>query len=417
MTDANTADLSQSAPPDILWPSKRSAILNWLVLETSDQRFIDNLLVELCQRLNDAGISVARGTINLLVDHPQWRGARMLWSRGLKEAEFTTYPYGMERSAEYLNSPVYAIQSGTAEIRYRLDTVPVPGEPGIYTELRAQGLTEYCAWPLKHTLNKRHVVTFCSDMPGGFTNAEIELLRTLIPAFSLVSEIRLKNRIARTLLETYVGPHAGQAILDGATRRGSGMTVGAAILICDLRDFTQISDMWPRDDVIDLLNAFFDAMSDPIEEFGGEILKFMGDGLLAIFPLNNPDACSNMITAIEKAQVQLKALNVTIKESGHEPLGYGIGVHVGDVMYGNIGSKSRLDFTVIGPAVNIASRLETLTKTLKRPVLMSEAFIELAGEVRAFERLGEHKLRGLDTSINVYALPEPEIVEESVIEN
>lgn len=417
MTDANAADLSLFGASETLWPSMRSAILNWLMLETSDQRFIDNLLVQLCERLNEAGISVARGTINFLVDHPQWSGARMLWTTGRKEAEFTTYAYGMEKSAEYLNSPVYAIQSGTEEIRHRLDTAPVAGEPGIYAELRAQGLTEYCAWPLKHTLNKRHVLAFCSDVPGGFTDAEIELFRTLVPAFSLVSEIRLKNRIARTLLETYVGPHAGQAILDGATRRGSGITVSAAILICDLRDFTQISDMWPRDDVIELLNAFFDAMSDPIEEFGGEILKFMGDGLLAIFPLSDADACANIITAIEKAQVQLKALNVTIRESGREPLGYGIGVHVGDVMYGNIGSKSRLDFTVIGPAVNIASRLETLTKTLKRPVLMSEDFIELAGDIRAFEGLGEHKLRGLDTSFNVYALPDPEIVAETVIEN
>lgn len=416
MTNASTLGPSQT-PSHTLWPSKPSEILNWLMLETSDQRFIDNLLIELCQRLNEAGISVARGTVNFLVDHPQWRGARILWARGLKEAEFTTYPYGMESSVLYLNSPVYAIRSGANEIRYRLDTAPVAGEPGIYAELRAQGLTEYCAWPLKHTLGKRHVVSFCSDAPGGFTDTEIELLRTLVPAFSLVSEIRLKNRIARTLLETYVGPHAGQAILDGATRRGSGITVGAAILICDLRDFTHISDMWPRDNVIELLNSFFDAMSDPIEEFGGEILKFMGDGLLAIFPLNNPEACSNMITAIEKAQVQLKALNVRISANGHEPLGYGIGVHVGDVMYGNIGSKSRLDFTVIGPAVNIASRLETLTKTLKRAVLMSEAFIELAGDIRAFEKLGEHRLRGLDTSINVYALPEPEIVEEAKIEN
>lgn len=414
MTDANAAGLSQSRSTNTLWPSKPSEILSWLVLETRDQRFIDDILVQMCQRLNEAGISMPRATINFLVDHPQWRGARMLWSRGLEEPEFTTYAYGLETSAEYLNSPVHAIQSGAEEIRYRLDTAPVAGEPGIYTELRASGFTEYCAWPLKHTLNKRHVLTFCSDRPGGFTEAEIELLQTLVPAFSLVSEIRLKNRIARTLLETYVGPHAGQAILDGATRRGSGMTVGAAILICDLRDFTQMSDMWPRDDVIELLNAFFDAMSDPIEEFGGEILKFMGDGLLAIFPLSNPDACSNMITAIEKAQVQLEALNEAIVKRGHDLLGYGIGVHVGDVMYGNIGSRSRLDFTVIGPAVNIASRLESLTKTLRRPVLMSEAFVELAGNIRKFEELGEHKLRGLDTSINVYALPEREIVGETV---
>jgi adenylate cyclase len=116
----------------------------------------------------------------------------------------------------------------------------------------------------------------------------------LLPALALVSEIRIKNRLARTLLETYVGSHAGELILAGATRRGSGTTVRAAIMICDLRDFTRISDNWPRDDVIDLLNSYFDAMSEPIARHGGEILKFIGDGLLAIFPLSQPSACANL---------------------------------------------------------------------------------------------------------------------------
>ncbi|MBP1878770.1 adenylate/guanylate cyclase domain-containing protein [Agrobacterium rubi] len=405
MTDAYDADLSPYRASDQLWPSPKSEILNWLVLETHEQRFIDNIFVELCQRLNKTGVSVARASLNFMVEHPQWRGARILWLKGRTEAEFTTYAYGTENTQEYRNSPIYEIHSGADELRHRLDVPPATPEFAIYADLRAEGLTEYCAWPLKHTFDKRHVITFSSDQPGGFTDAEIDLLRSLIPAISLVSEIRLKNRIARTLLETYVGPHASQAILDGATRRGSGTTVGAAILICDLRDFTHISDLWPRDDVIELLNSYFDAMSDPIEKFGGEILKFMGDGLLAIFPLSDPDACKNLIAAIEEAQIHLQALNEANIKRGHEPLGYGIGVHVGDVMYGNIGSKSRLDFTVIGPAVNIASRLESLTKHIKRTVLMSQTFVEMAGDIQRFESIGAHTLRGLENPIHVYALP------------
>ncbi|MBB3945445.1 adenylate cyclase [Rhizobium skierniewicense] len=407
MTDDH-ADLSHHRATDQLWPSQRSEILNWLVLETHEQRFIDNIFVELCQRLNGSGVSVARASLNFMVEHPQWRGARILWTKDRADAEFTTYAYGTENTQEYRNSPIHEINSGTEELRYRLDVPPVDPEFAIYAELRAEGLTEYCAWPLKHTFEKRHVVTFSSDQPGGFTDAEIEMLRSIVPVISLVSEIRLKNRIARTLLETYVGPHASQAILDGATRRGSGTTVGAAILICDLRDFTHISDLWPRDDVIELLNAYFDAMSDPIEKFGGEILKFMGDGLLAIFPLSNPDACKNLVAAIEEAQVHLQALNEANIKRGHEPLGYGIGVHAGDVMYGNIGSKNRLDFTVIGPAVNVASRLESLTKQIKRPVLMSQTFVEMAGNIRDFESIGTQTLRGLENSIHVYALPVPD---------
>jgi adenylate cyclase len=224
-----------------------------------------------------------------------------------------------------------------------------------------------------------------------------------MPALALVSEIRVKNRLARTLLETYVGPHASEQILAGATTRGSGVTLGAAIMICDLRDFTAISDMWPRDDVIDMLNGYFDALSEPIDAHGGEILKFMGDGLLAIFPLTKPTACLDLLTAIGEAQAGLAALNEQNRERGRPLLGYGIGVHVGDVMYGNVGSRKRLDFTAIGPAVNVASRLETLTKEVKRPVLLSGAFAGRIGGAVPLDNLGHFQLRGLGQSIEVFA--------------
>lgn len=390
-----------------LWPAEKTETLDWLVTGTKDERFIDEIFVELCNRLRASGISVARGVLAFRIRHPQWLGARILWKAGMSEAEIVTYGYGSENTPEYLNSPIRDIHQGASEIRHRLN-VDAIDEAGytIYEELRSEGLTDYCAWPIEHTFGKRHVASFSSDRPGGFSDEEIVALKNLLPALALVSEIRLKNRMTRTLLETYVGPHAGEKILNGATTRGSGMTVGAAILICDLRNFTHISDLWPRDDVIELLNGYFDAMCDPIEEFGGEILKFMGDGLLAIFPLSNPDACGNLLKAIARAQRSLIALNEINRQKGHDPLGYGIGVHVGDVMYGNIGSKTRLDFTVIGPAVNIASRLETLTKETGRNVLFSEEFVRMAGNETGFESLGPWLLRGLETPVEVYALPQ-----------
>jgi adenylate cyclase len=179
--------------------------------------------------------------------------------------------------------------------------------------------------------------------------------------------------------------------------------VRAAIMMCDLRDFTRISDSWPRDDVIDLLNGYFDAMSDPIARHGGEILKFIGDGLLAIFPLSRPDACASLLLAVTEARQAMLALNAIHTEAGRAPLNYGVGVHVGDVMYGNIGSKSRLDFTVIGPAVNMASRLEALTKQLGKTVLLSRAFADLVGRDVELERLGEHPVRGFSEPIELFA--------------
>ena len=273
----------------------------------------------------------------------------------------------------------------------------------IYDEMRANGLTDYVAWPLYHTLGKRHIVTFATDRSGGFDDAHISGLLELLPILALVSEIRMKNRLARTLLETYVGSHAGELILAGATRRGSGTTVSAAIMICDLRDFTRISDNWPRDDVIDLLNAYFDAMAEPIARHGGEILKFIGDGLLAIFPLTKPSACANLLHAVTEARQAMIALNERNGKAGREPLNYGIGVHVGDVMYGNIGSRTRLDFTVIGPAVNMASRLETLTKKLGRKVLLSSAFANFVKSDFDLECVGEHLVRGFNDPIELFA--------------
>jgi adenylate cyclase len=174
-------------------------------------------------------------------------------------------------------------------------------------------------------------------------------------------------------------------------------------MICDLRDFTRISDNWPRDDVIDLLNGYFDAMSEPIARHGGEILKFIGDGLLAIFPLSQPSACANLLHAVAEARQAMVVLNEKNSETGRAPLNYGIGVHVRDVMYGNIGSRTRLDFTVIGPAVNMASRLEILTKQLGRTVLLSRAFADFVESDFDLERVGEYPVRGFNDPIELFA--------------
>ena len=400
----SVSNATLGSPHEGVWPTQRRKILDWLVTETRNERFIDNILVEMCKRLLDAGVPVTRVTLHFRTHHPQWLGARILWRKGMSEAEIRTFDYGVEETAQYLNSPIYEINNGAPVVRRRLDE---PKEDGprypLYDELQADGYTDYIAWPLDHTLDKRHVVTFATDRAGGFSEDHLAFLADLLPALALVSEIRLKNRLARTLLETYVGPHASEQILAGATTRGSGVTVGAAILICDLRNFTAISDLWPRDDVIELLNGYFDAMSGPIERHGGEILKFMGDGLLAIFPLSDPAACANLLQAISEAQTSVAEMNDENTRNGREALGYGIGVHVGDVMYGNIGSRKRLDFTVIGPAVNVASRLESLTKEIKRPILLSKAFVEMAGCISELENLGSFPLRGVGEPIDVYA--------------
>jgi adenylate cyclase len=379
-------------------------VMRWLLNETRDERFIDNVFAELCVRLQQAGIPVKRAALHFLIYHPQWLGARIMWVDGMRDADIWRVDYDVRGRSEYIDSPANEIHDGAAEVRENLERDPSLGRRhAVYDEMRAEGLTDYVAWPLYHTLGKQHIVTFATDRPGGFDDAHIAGLLKLLPVLALVSEIRVKNRLARTLLETYVGSHASELILAGATRRGSGTTVRAAIMICDLRDFTRISDNWPRDDVIDLLNGYFDAMSEPIARHGGEILKFIGDGLLAIFPLSEPSACANLLHAVAEARQAMIALNEKNSETGRAPPNYGIGVHVGDVMYGNIGSRTRLDFTVIGPAVNMAARLETLTKKLDRAVLLSRAFVDFVGNDFNLERVGEYPVRGFNDPIEVFA--------------
>jgi adenylate cyclase len=379
-------------------------VVHWLTNGTRDERFVDNIFAEMCVRLQRAGIPVKRATLHVMIQHPQWLGAKIMWADGMAAAEITRADYEVRERPAYIGSPVSEIHGGAAEVRENLERDPALGRKhALYDEMRAMDLTDYVAWPLHHTLGKRHVVTFATDRRGGFEDVHIAALFKLLPVLALVSEIRVKNRLARTLLETYVGAHAGELILAGATRRGTGTTVRAAIMICDLRDFTKISDNWPRDDVIDLLNGYFDAMSEPIAHHGGEILKFIGDGLLAIFPLNQPQACANLLHAVTDARRAMAALNENNAEVGRAPLNYGIGVHVGDVMYGNIGSRTRLDFTVIGPAVNMASRLETLTKQLGKPVLLSRDFAELVKGDFDLERVGEYPVRGFNDPIELFA--------------
>ncbi len=388
------------------WPQERTTVLDWLVNDTRDERFADNIFVGFCTRLRDRGVPIGRSILLLRTNHPEWLGARFLWRPGMVQAEMRRTEYTVLTSEQFLNSPIKAIYDGSNQVRQKLDGLSDDDEYSVYEDLRQDGLTDYVVYPLLFTLGQRHVVSFAADRPGGFSVEDLTLIADLLPILAPLIEIRFKNRLARTFLQTYVGPHASEQILAGATRRGSGTTLGAAILICDLRGFTMISELWPRDDVIALLNAYFDAMATPIDENGGEILKFIGDGLLAVFPLSETGAVDRAYEAVRGARANMAALNRQRATDGLEALGYGVGIHVGDVMYGNIGSKARLDFTVIGPAVNIASRLESLTKQVGRPALFSGTFAEMRGTAGGLERVGAFPLRGVGQPIEVFALPE-----------
>ena len=395
-----------NAPPNID-PAKAYSdgdVLHWLTNDAREERFIDNIFAEMCLRLQRAGIPLKRATLHVLIQHPQWLGAKIMWADGMREAEMTRVDHDVRGRSEYIGSPASEIHDGATEVRENLARDPALGRKhAVYDEMRADGPDRLCGVAAVPYARQAALVTFATDRASGFDDAHIASLLKLLPILALVSEIRVKNRLARTLLETYVGTHAGELILAGATRRGTGTTVHAAIMICDLRDFTR--------DLGQLAARRRDRSAQRLfrRDVGADRAAWRGNPEIhrrrsaRDLSASRAQACANLLHAVTEARQAMIALNEKNNEAGRAPLNYGIGVHVGDVMYGNIGSTTRLDFTVIGPAVNMASRLEALTKQLGKPVLLSRAFADFVKSDFDLERVGEYPVRGFNDPIELFA--------------
>jgi adenylate cyclase len=368
------------------------------------------ILRELCKRLVDAGVPLRRTSFHIRTLHPQLFAAGFYWQRDSEEVRVSQAQHGIEETALFLSSPMRALFEGAGAVRQRLDLQDSAFPYPLFYQLRDEGLTDYVALPMTFSDGKIHGTTWSSDRPGGFESAHIAQIEDLLPAYSLLLEIHLNRRIAINILDTYVGHHAGERILAGQITRGSGQSVRAAIWFCDLRGFTALSESKGLDEVIGYLNRFFDCMAEPVERHGGEILKFMGDAMLAIFPLETEQACARAVQAAVEARRAMAGLNEELRAGGQEPLGFGIALHVGEVMYGNIGAVGRLDFTVIGRAVNLAARMQALCRVLGPTVLVSDTFVQRCSGVAscsgAFRSFGEHQLVGIARPVELFTLLE-----------
>jgi adenylate cyclase len=384
------------------WPKRRGPVLDWLIGEARQLPDGPTLLRQLCTRLLDLGLPLARASFHMRTLHPQLFGIGFYWHRGADEIRVFRAQHGIERTDVFLKSPMRVLFEGAGAVRQRLDLPDVEFAFPLFDELRADGLTDYVALPITFSDGKIHGTTWSSDRPGGFETEHLTLIEDLLPVFSLLLEIHLNRRIAITLLDTYVGHRAGERILKGQITRGSGETIAAAIWYCDLRGFTELSERIGRDALIACLNDYFDSMAGAVEQHGGEILKFIGDAVLAIFPLEEEQACRRALQAALDARAAMAERNTRRRERGEETLGFGIALHTGEVMFGNIGSTNRLDFTVIGPAVNLTSRIERLCRMLGRDILVSEDFA-LACQARELRPLGHHQLPGVERPVEVFA--------------
>jgi adenylate cyclase len=400
------------APPDDRtatpvgdWPKRPGPVLDWLIGPARRLPDGPSLLKELCLRLVRQGLPLARASFHMRTLHPQLFGIGFYWYRGVDEIRMFRAEHGIQQTALFQRSPMRVLFEGAGAVRQRLDLPDVAFAFPLFEDLRDQGLTDYVALPITFSDGKIHGTTWSSDRPGGFTSDDLTRIEDLLPVFGLLLEIHLDRRIAINLLDTYVGHRAGRRILNGQITRGSGETIAAAIWFCDLRGFTALSERIGRDALIACLNDYFDCMAGPVEAHGGEILKFIGDAMLAIFPLEGEDACRRALAAAVEARTAMNRLNDGRRAVGEEVLAFGIALHTGEVMYGNIGAVDRLDFTVIGPAVNTTSRIEGMCRVLDCDLLVSEAFVRTC-EAAPFRSLGRHALSGIERSVELYTLAE-----------
>ena len=379
-------------------PGIKSAV-DWLIDGARSAPQPQQVLAQLSERLIACGIPLWRVAVYVRTLHPQVMGRRFLWRPGA-EVETSDAPFELLETELFRDSPIARVYRTGEVIRRKIVDPDCPNDFPVLVDLRAEEVTDYLASPLVFSNGDIHAVTCTTRQPGGFTDAQIAALEAVMMPLARVAEIRGLRRMASNLLDTYVGHDAGERILAGHIRRGDIEEIHAAIWLSDMRGFTALADRQPPRVLIDLLNRYFDCQVPVILDHGAEVLKFMGDGLLAIFAIagDETEVCKRALAAARQAQANVADL----AKSAMQGLRFGLALHIGDVLYGNIGSGNRLDFTCIGPAVNFAARIEKLTSQVGREILASGEF---ARHCRGqFTALGEFSLPGFSAAQQVFGL-------------
>ena len=380
-------------------------LTDWLIDGARSEPNPAKMMAQACERIVAAGLPLWRVGIFIRTLHPDIFGRRFIWKPGA-EVEIGSVDFSFQDSAEFSNSPLSIVFKQGIEVRLRADDA-ASSRFNIIRDLRAEGVTDYLALPLMFITGQAHASSWTTRQPGGFTDEQIDWLRQLVIPLARIIEIISLQRTAALLLDTYVGNRAGERILAGQIRRGHTQTMDAAIWLSDLRGFTALSDRLPAETVVDVLNRYFDCQVHAIREHGGEVLKFMGDGLLAVFPIAAEDGdvgevCGAALEAARESRGNVEAMRYPAGDD-LETFRFGVALHVGRILYGNIGGGDRLDFTCIGPAVNLAARMEKIAGRLKRSVVASASFVEEC-EAESWTDLGEFPIAGLAQAQRVYGL-------------
>lgn len=390
------------------WSWRRRCVIHpaceWLLRHASRSLGAEGLLERLSLFLREYGVPVSRSSLNVHTYHPEIFVRNIVWSVERGTRSETILHFDLLQPI-YKDSPVALIYQGAGPIRRRLTAPHAVLDFPICKELADQGMTDYLILPLNFSDGRRTYVSFCTDVPGGFAEEAVSALIELGPYLAVRIELASAYFATSSLLQLYLGRNASKRVLEGNFKRGRGDSIEAAIWYCDLRGFTEISDDHSPAQVVEVLDSYFECVANAIRDCGGEILKFIGDAVLAIFDFADTDpstACRLSLKAALSALDSIERWNAG-RSPGDDPLKMGVALHAGSVMYGNIGSRERLDFTVIGSAINEVCRLEPLCKTIGVPLVMSHRFVELYRDPDLVG-MGRFMLRGVREPKEVFSL-------------
>lgn len=376
------------------------------------------------RRLNELGVPVARTFVGMNTLHPMVRARSLIWDRAAPEMthfEFSHAGIDVPMVRESPFAPM--LLDGVTERRCDLtDVATVEGVP-VFEELHAAGMTEWLGrlfpmgelvpqfgWTVEteHAERLALVCSFTTDRPGGYSEADRVVLEQALPVFALAVKAVTMRTLGHGLLAAYLGGDPAARVFAGTVQRGEVQSVEAVLFFTDLQGFTALADTTPGKELIALLDDYFGCMVQPVVQREGEVLKFMGDGMLAAFAVvldERAEVCAAALEAAEEVLALVDALNAERRKAGKPAAGLDISLHIGRVLYGNVGTAARLDFTVIGPAVNEASRIEKLCEPLGRNLLVSQAFAEAATASRhRLVSLGRHRLHGVREETELFAL-------------
>jgi len=376
-----------------------------------------------CQRLVVHGVPLWRAHVAMETLHPQWAGYGYMWRRDLNAIQPEQYVRDDISGPDWLKSPLYDLVRRAHEnesdpsMRRRMEAGPEQRDFPILEEFFAEGGTDYYAqlFGFGESGDRAHgtgvIYSFTTDRRGGFNDDDTLLLQATLPGLSLAMKADAGYVIASALLQTYLGEETGRRVHAGAIERGSVESIHAVLWYADIRGFTPTSDSSSGPVIIDLLNGVFEVMAATLRTRGGEVLKFLGDGMLATLPFQESDraeTCQRALDAATEAMRELAALNTKRAAAGVPVATVDLALHVGEVLYGNVGAADRLDFTVVGPAVNEVARIEALCEPLDRPVLISAEFAAAVKDAKAsLVSLGRYTLRGIREAKEIFALASP----------